>query len=129
MCDFEVKLSIDENNKICIDLIRDGVNMDLGVAASGWESTISSLALRFALSNICSFAKPNFSVCDEILSGVSSENMENIFKFFRKINNYYDFIIHICHDNSLSEYHDDVINIVKENNISHIKYGTNSSEE
>lgn len=122
LCDFDVKLSIDENNKICLELIRDGVNMDLGISASGWESCVASLALRFSLANICSFAKPNFSVADEILSGVSSENMENIFKLFRRINNYYDFIIHICHDNSLSEYHDDVINIVKTNNISHIKY-------
>lgn len=121
LCDFEVILSIDNNNKICIDLVRDGVKMDLGVAASGWEGTVSSLALRFALSNICSLPRPNFSVWDEILSGVSSENVENIFNLFRRINHYYDFIIHICHDNSLSEYHDTTIMVEKKNNISHIK--------
>ena len=121
LCDFEVILSIDNNNKICIDLVRDGVKMDLGVAASGWEGTVSSLALRFALSNICSLPRPNFSVWDEILSGVSSENVENIFNLFRRINHYYDFIIHICHDNSLSEYHDATIMVEKKNNISHIK--------
>ena len=121
LCDFEVILSIDDNNKICIDLVRDGVKMDLGVAASGWEGTVSSLALRFALSNICSLPRPNFSVWDEILSGVSSENVENIFNLFRRINHYYDFIIHICHDNSLSEYHDTTIMVEKINNISHIK--------
>ena len=36
LCDFEVILSIDNNNKISIDLVRDGVKMDLDVDASGW---------------------------------------------------------------------------------------------
>ena len=118
LCDFEVKLSIDENNKMCLELLRDGVNLDLGIAASGWESTISSLALRSALANICSFAKPNFTVYDEILSGVSSENSENIFKLFRRINNNYDFIIHICHDVTLADQHNQIVVVTKENNIS-----------
>lgn len=121
LCDFEVKLSIDDNNKICLELLRDGINMDLGVAASGWESTIASLALRSALANVCSFAKPNFTVYDEILSGVSSENSENIFKLFRRVNNNYDFIIHICHDTTLVDYHDQVVVVTKENNISKVE--------
>ena len=121
LCDFEVKLSIDDNNKICLELLRDGINMDLGVAASGWESTIASLALRSALANVCSFAKPNFTVYDEILSGVSSENSDNIFKLFRRVNNNYDFIIHICHDTTLVDYHDQVVVVTKENNISKVE--------
>lgn len=120
LCDFEVKLSIDDNNKVCIDLIRDGVKMDLGVAASGWESTISSIALRSALSNICVFARPNMIVFDEILSGVSSENSDNVFNLFRRLLPNYDTIIHICHDTTLVDRHDKTIVITKKNNISQI---------
>ena len=121
LCDFEVKLSIDENNKICLDLIRDGVKMPIEISASGWETTISSIALRSALSNICSFARPNIVTYDEVLSGVSSENMENVFKLFKRIQPNYDTIIHICHDQSLNEWHDQTIVVTKNNNISQIE--------
>lgn len=122
LCDFEVKLSIDENNKICLDLIRDGVKMPIEISASGWETTISSIALRSALSNICSFARPNIVTYDEVLSGVSSENIENVFKLFKRIQPNYDTIIHICHDATLVDYHDKLVVVTKENNISKIDY-------
>ena len=122
LCDFEVKLSIDENNKICLDLIRDGVKMPIENSASGWETTISSIALRSALSNICSFARPNIVVYDEVLSGVSSENVENVFNLFKRIQPNYDAIIHICHDATLVDYHDKLVVVTKENNISKIDY-------
>lgn len=122
LCDFEVKLSIDENNKICLDLIRDGVKMPIENSASGWETTISSIALRSALSNICSFARPNIVVYDEVLSGVSSENVENVFNLFKRIQPNYDAIIHICHDTTLVDYHDKLVVVTKENNISKIDY-------
>lgn len=121
LCDFDVVLSVDENNKICIDLLRDGVKMDLGIAASGWEGCISSLALRAALANICSFSHANFMVADEVLSGVSSENMDNVFKLFRRMINNYDFIIHICHDTTISDLHDQTIVVTKRNNISYVE--------
>ena len=122
LCDFEVKLSIDDNNKICLELIRDGVNMPLENAASGWETTISSIALRSALSNICVFARPNIVTYDEVLSGVSSENVENVFNLFKRIQPNYDTIIHICHDTTLVDYHDKLVVVTKENNISKIVY-------
>ena len=121
LCDFEVKLSIDENNKICLDLLRDGVKMDLGIAASGWEGTISSLALRSALASVATLPKSNMLVLDEVLAGVSSENAENVFKLFRRMLPNYDTIIHICHDNALESYHDLTVTIVKEKNISKIE--------
>lgn len=122
LCDFEVKLSIDDNNKICLELIRDGVNMPIENAASGWETTISSIALRSALSNICVFARPNIVTYDEVLSGVSSENVENVFNLFKRIQPNYDTIIHICHDTTLVDYHDKLVVVTKENNISKIVY-------
>ena len=121
LCDFEVILSIDDNNKICIDLVRDGVKMDLGVAASGWEGTVSSIALRSALANIAALPRCSTTVFDEVLSGVSSENAENVFKLFRRILSNYDNIIHICHDQTLNEWHDQTIVVTKKNNISQIE--------
>ncbi len=121
LCDFELKLSIDENNKICIDLIRDGVKTDTTYAASGWEGTVASIALRSALSNICVFARPNMVTYDEVLAGVSSENAENVFKLFRRILPNYDTIIHICHDTTLVDYHDKTLIVTKENNVSKIE--------
>ena len=121
LCDFEVRLTIDDNNKLCLDLIRDGVKMPIEHSASGWETTISSIALRSALSNICSFARPNLVTYDEVLAGVSSENAENVFKLFRRILPNYNCIIHICHDQTLTEFHDSTIVVTKENNISKIE--------
>lgn len=121
LCDFDVVLSIDDNSKICIDLVRDGVKMDLGIAASGWEGTVSSIALRSALANIASLPRCSTTVFDEVLSGVSSENAENVFKLFRRVLSNYDNIIHICHDQSLNEWHDQTIVVTKKNNISQIE--------
>ena len=121
LCDFEVKLSIDENNKICLDLIRDGVKMPLENSASGWETTISSIALRSALSSVATLPKSNMLVLDEILSGVSSENAENVFKLFRRMLPNYDSIIHICHDTTLTDMHDQVLVVTKQNNISKVE--------
>lgn len=118
LCDFDVKLTIDDNNKICLDLIRDGIKMDLGIAASGWEGTISSIALRSALSSVATLPKNNILVLDEVLSGVSSENVDNVFKLFRRMLPNYDSIIHICHDTTLDNMHDQIIMVTKENNIS-----------
>ena len=118
LCDFNVILSIDENNKVCLDLIRDGKKMDLGIAASGWEGCISSIALRCALGNISCLPKPNFCTYDEVMGGISSQNVENIMKLFRRVLNNYDFIIHICHDTAFIDYHDRVITVSKKDNIS-----------
>lgn len=121
LCDFDVVLSVDSNNKICIDLIRDGVKMDLATAASGWEGCISSIALRATLANISSFSKPNLLVLDEVLSGVSSENVENVFELFRRILPNYEHIIHICHDSTLDTYHDQIVVVTKSQNISKVE--------
>ena len=121
LCDFDVKLSIDENNKICLDLLRDGVKMDLGIAASGWEGTVSSIALRSALSSVATLPKSNTLVLDEVLSGVSSENAENVFKLFRRMLPNYDNIIHICHDTTLVDWHDQVVVVTKQDNISKVE--------
>lgn len=120
LCDFDVILSISDDNKVCLDLIRDGKKLDLSTCASGFEATISSLALRCALGNIANIAKPNLIVLDEVLSGISSDNMENIMTLYKRVLTNYDFILHICHDTTLVDYHDSIITVTKSDNVSTI---------
>lgn len=121
LCDFEVKLDIDEKNNVVINLVKDGVNMDLGVAASGFEGTIASLALRSALASISSMSKPNFLVLDEILSGVAACNYDNVQEAYNRIISNYDFIINITHNELIYDWHNQTITVVKEDNISKLK--------
>ena len=121
LCDFDVILSISDDNKVCLDLYRDGQKLDLGRAASGFEATISSLALRCALGNIAAISRCSFITFDEILSGISAENIENIFILYKRILNTYDFILHICHDTNVVDYHDHIITVYKKNNVSVIE--------
>ena len=122
LCDFDVILNISQDNKVCMDLYRDGIKMDLGTCASGFEGTIASLALRCALGNISVIARPNLAVFDEILSGISADNMENIMKLFKRVLCNYDFILHICHDTNIVDYHDSIVTVTKKNNVSVIEY-------
>ena len=102
-------------------MYRDGQKMDLGTAASGFESTISSLALRCALGNVAVISRSNVLVLDEILSGISAENMENIFVLYKRVLKNYDFILHICHDTNLVDYHNHIVTVTKKNNVSVIE--------
>lgn len=121
LCDFDVTVSVSNDNKVCLDLTRDGQTLDLGTASSGFEGTIASLALRCALANIASLARPNCLTLDEILSGISDSNMENIMTLYRRVLENYDFILHICHDTTLMDNHDQIITVTKKDNVSVIE--------
>ena len=118
LCDFDVVMSVSENNMIHLDMLRNGKLIDLGTGASGFESTIASLALRAALSSIALLPSPNFLTLDQILAGISAENMENIITLYKRILNRYDFILHICHDPALVDYHNKIVTVTKKNNVS-----------
>lgn len=121
LCDFEVVLSISDDNKVCLDLIEDGKKVDLGIGASGFESTMASLALRCALGNIAAIPKPNFICFDEIIGTVSVSNYDKLHELFNRILNSYDFIIHITHNEMITDWHKDIITIVKDDKkISHL---------
>lgn len=122
LCDFDVVVSVSDDNKVCLELSRDGQKLDLGTASSGFEGTIASLALRCALANIASLARPNCLTLDEILSGISDANMENIFTLYRRVLENYDFILHICHDSTLMDSHDQIVTVTKKDNVSVIDF-------
>lgn len=118
LVDFDVVLSISEDNKICIDLVHDGVSMGVGRAASGYEETMASLALRSALATVSSFAKPNLLVLDEIFGSTGSSHYEDIRELLNRIMKNHDFVLNITHNEMITDWHNQIIEVVKENNIS-----------
>lgn len=120
VCDFEVKVVIDDHNDVAFYLIHDGVESNLS-SGSGFEQTVSSLALRSVLSKISSFSKPSFVVFDEILGGVAEENYDSVKLLYDKIVSDYKVILQITHNKNISDWHKKTIVIKKENNISKIK--------
>lgn len=120
VCDFTVEIVIDDHNDVAFYLIHDGVKSNLS-SGSGFEQTVSSLALRSVLSKISSFSKPSFVVFDEILGGVAEENYDQVKKLYDKIVIDYQAILQITHNKNISEWHNKTIVVEKKNNISSIK--------
>lgn len=120
LVDFDVVLSISDDNKVCIDLVHDGISMDVGRAASGYEETMASLALRSALASVSSFAKPNLLVLDEIFGATGSSHYDDIHELLNRIMKNHDFVINITHNEFITDWHNQIIEVVKENNVSKI---------
>jgi len=114
LCDFNVEISVSDDNKVCMDLVRSGQRLDLGTCASGFETVMASVAVRHALSCIATLAKPNFTVYDEILDGVAVSNYDNVKELFNRMTKAYDFIIHITHNEMISDWHNDNITVTKD---------------
>lgn len=104
-----------------MNLTKNGVELDLGTCASGFEGTVASLALRSALASISTMAKPNFLVLDEVLGLTASCNYDNIHELYNRILSNYDFILNITHNENLYDWHKQIITVVKEGNISKLK--------
>lgn len=121
LCDFSVELSISDNNEVLLEMVRDGIRMDFGTAASGFERTMGALALRAALSNMSTISKPSMLCLDEVLGGVSSDNYDNIHELYRRIMKGYQFILHITHNEMIADWHSQEIKVKKEDNISRIE--------
>lgn len=120
LVDFDVVLSISEDNKVCIDLVHDGVAMGVGRAASGYEETMAGLALRSALATVSSIAKANLLVLDEIFGTVGSSHYDEIHELLNRIMKNHDFIIDITHNEMITDWHNHIIEVVKNDNISKI---------
>lgn len=123
LCDFDVKISVSEDGKVCMDLIRNGIALDLGTGASGFESTAAALAIRSALATASSISHSNCLVLDEVLEGVAVSNYENMKELYKRIIKNYDFILHITHNELIADWHDMCLTVVKDikNNVSKIE--------
>ena len=77
VCDFDVEIIMNDKNDVYFYIIKDGVYSSLS-GGSGFEKTISALALRFVLGNISSLPKMQFLVVDEIFGRVARDNYEKV---------------------------------------------------
>lgn len=114
LCDFDVELSISDDNKICLNMIRDNKIMDLSICASGYETTMASIALRTALCSISSISRPNFCTMDEIIGTVGISNYDNLHELFKRMCSNYQFIIHVSHVEVVWDWHDKMIVVTKD---------------
>ena len=124
-CHFILELNINDKNEvefIMID-VETRVSKPLN-SGSGFEKTISSLALRSVLTKISSLPKPNIVVMDEVFGRVADENLELVGEFFKKIKAYFEHIFVISHNPLIRNWSDNLVMVKKDDNISFIEFIT-----
>ena len=120
LCDFEVKLEIDEKNDVVMGLWKKGARLDLSYCTSGFEGTMAALALRAALAGISSISRPNCLTIDECFGGVAAYNYNNVRELFNRITAIYDFVLDITHNELITDWHNQVVTVSKVDDISRI---------
>lgn len=120
LCDFEVRLEIDEKNDVVMGLWKKGARLDLSYCTSGFEGTMAALALRAALAGISSISRPNCLTIDECFGGVAAYNYNNVRELFNRITAIYDFVLDITHNELITDWHEQVVTVTKVDDISRI---------
>jgi DNA repair exonuclease SbcCD ATPase subunit len=118
-CEFTLEMRMNEKGEVefwMID-VSSGIEKPL-TAGSGYEKTVSSLALRCVLSKVCSLPKPNIIVFDEVTGKVSNENLDKIALFFDKLKQFFEHIWIISHNPIIQDWADYSVKVKKEDNIS-----------
>ncbi len=124
-CHFILELNVNDKNEVEFIMIDTETRIIKPLnAGSGYERTISSLALRSVLTKISSLPKPNIVVMDEVFGKVADENLEMVGEFFKKIKDYFEHIIVISHNPLIRNWSDNIIMIKKDSNISTIDFIT-----
>ena len=118
-CEFVLEMRMNEKGEVEFWMVdsETGVEKPLN-AGSGYEKTVSSLALRFVLSKVCSLPKPNIIVFDEVTGKVSNQNLEKVGLFFEKLKQFFEHIWIISHNPLIQDWADHRVLVKKENNIS-----------
>jgi len=120
-CYFTLELNINDKNELEFLMIDNESRVVTPLTSgSGYERTISSLALRSVLTKVSSLPKPNIIVMDEVFGKIADENLEMVGEFFKKIKNYFEHIFLISHNTLIRNWSDNLILINKEENISTI---------
>jgi len=124
-CHFILELNINDKNEVEFIMIDSETRVVKPLnAGSGYERTISSLALRSVLTKVSSLPKPNIVVMDEVFGKIADENLEMVGEFFKKIKNYFEHIFVISHNTLIRNWSDNMIMIKKEENVSSIDFIT-----
>jgi DNA repair exonuclease SbcCD ATPase subunit len=121
VCEFDVEVRMDDKNDVQLIMIKDGVEGPLK-STSGFERTVSSVAMRCVLGVVSTLPMPNFIAFDEVLDRVAPENIPNMKPLFDKIKDMYDKVFIITHDDLARDWSDKMITITKSDNISVINF-------
>lgn len=122
-CYFNLELNINDKNELEFLMIDSETRIVKPLTSgSGYERTISSLALRAVLTKVSSLPKPNIVVMDEVFGKIADENLEMVGEFFKKIKNYFEHIFVISHNPLIRNWSDNLIMVKKEENVSSIDY-------
>ena len=118
------KLEVDINDKKEVEFLvskenSKGETIKYPVnECSGFEKTVSSLALRCVMTKVSCLPKPNIIVFDEIFGKVANENLDLIGNFFQKCSEMFPNIFIITHNQLVKDWATKIITINKKNNIS-----------
>jgi len=124
-CHFILELNINDKNEVEFIMIDTETRIVKPLSSgSGYERTISSLALRSVLTKISSLPKPNIVVMDEVFGKIADENLEMVGEFFKKIKDYFEHIFVISHNPLIRNWSDNLVMVKKEDNISSIDFIT-----
>jgi DNA repair exonuclease SbcCD ATPase subunit len=124
-CHFILELNINDKNEVEFVMIDTETRVVKPLnSGSGYERTISSLALRSVLTKISSLPKPNIVVMDEVFGKIADENLEMVGEFFKKIKDYFDHIFVISHNSLIRNWSDNLVMVKKEENVSSIDFIT-----
>jgi DNA repair exonuclease SbcCD ATPase subunit len=124
-CHFILELNVNDKNEVEFIMIDTETRVVKPLnAGSGYERTISSLALRSVLTKISSLPKPNIVVMDEVFGKIADENLEMVGEFFKKIKNYFEHILVISHNPLIRNWSDNIIMVKKDDNISSVEFIT-----
>jgi DNA repair exonuclease SbcCD ATPase subunit len=124
-CYFTLELNINDKNELEFLMIDNETRIVKPLSSgSGYEKTVSSLAIRSVLTKVSSLPKPNIVVMDEVFGKIADDNLEMVGEFFKKIKNYFEHIFVISHNPLIRNWSDNIIMIKKDENISSIDYIT-----
>jgi DNA repair exonuclease SbcCD ATPase subunit len=118
------KLEVDINDKKEVEFLitKENDNGELIKypvnECSGFEKTVSSLALRMVMTKVSCLPKPNLIVLDEVLGKVANTNLELVGNFFQKCSEMFPNIFLITHNEIVKDWATNIITINKKNNIS-----------
>lgn len=122
---FILELNVNDKNEVEFLMIDTETRVVKPlISGSGYEKTISSLALRAVLTKISSLPKPNIVVMDEVFGKIADENLEMVGEFFKKIKDYFEHILVISHNPLIRNWSDNIVMIKKEENVSSIEFIT-----
>jgi exonuclease SbcC len=89
-------------------------------SCSGMEKTISSIAIRSALSNISVLPKCDFLILDEGFGTLDSVQVETCNRLLQSLKKYYKCIFIITHVDSMKEIMDQMIEIGRDGDDSYV---------